>query len=112
MRFGKPTGALAVAFTLVIPALTPAEAAPFAAEAVRIAADNAAPVHKVGYRDGKYRKFHGGISYVGPYGLKYAPDYRYRRHHGHDISVKIYIGPRKGDDYRRRTRALIIDLPN
>jgi hypothetical protein len=107
MGIEKLAGAAAVAFALAIPA--PAIATPFVPNRAEVTANDAAIV-KIGYRYDKYRKFHGGISYVGDYGLKYAPSYWYRRHRGHDVTVKVYIGPPEPKDTRQRARPLIIDL--
>jgi len=113
MKTGISLGAATLALALAVPAQIPAIAAPFApisAEPLRITND--AAVLDVGYRHGKYRKFESGISYAGEYGLRYAPTYHYRRHHGHDVTVNIYAEPPRYADHGQRSRALIIELPD
>ena len=108
MKLGKITGMTALAFALAIP--FQAAAAPFApvADLERL---ETATVHAIGYRSEKHRRFNGGISYVGEYGLKYAPSYRHRRHHDVDVTVNIYAEPPQREEYGNRTRPLIIELP-
>jgi hypothetical protein len=67
--------------------------------------------HKIGFRDGKRDRYHGGITYVGRSGLKYAPRYG-SRHHGHDVTVKIYVSEEARPRYRQEAKPWIYDLPN
>jgi hypothetical protein len=89
MKLFNFLGASALAFALAVPAFAPASAA--------------------GYHDRNQLR-HGGISYVGRYGLKYAPRH-WHRHHGTNVSVKIYFGEQPRREDKLRTRPLIIDLP-
>jgi len=112
MKPGKSLSAAALALALAVPAKTLAFAASFTAietEALRVTND--ADIVDVGYRHSKYRKFEGGISYAGEYGLRYAPSYWKHRHHGHDVTVNIYAEPPRYADHGQRSRALIIELP-
>ncbi len=107
MGIGKLVGAAAVAFALGVPA--PAIAAPFVPIMAEATANDAAIV-KVGYRHDKYRKFYGGISYVGDYGLRYAPSYWRHRKYENNVTINVYAEePKREDGYR--TRPLIIELP-
>ncbi|MFZ2101389.1 MAG: hypothetical protein WAU86_12580 [Oricola sp.] len=108
MGFLTSAGATAMALVVAIPASMTAGAAPLPADAIRTMEH--APVLKVGHRHHAHDRYHGGISYVGPFGLKYAPNDWYRRHRGSDITVNIHIGPRERDAYRQRARPLIIEL--
>lgn len=58
------------------------------------------------FRHYNRRYYHGGISYVGPRGLRYAP--RYHQRYGSGVSVHIHIGPR-GRYYRQRARPFVYE---
>lgn len=109
MKLGKTLGVATAAFILMGSAASAAPLAPFQTDAIR--AMNDSDVLAVGYRYREHHKFHGGISYVGDYGLKYAPSYWRHRHHGTDVSVNIYFGPQPERKETGRTRPLIIELP-
>lgn len=111
MNLLKRSGAAAMAFALALPALIPADAAPLApVRAEPIRSVNDAPVLKVGERRHTPGAFHGGISYAGEYGLRYAPSYWHRRHHGARVSVNIYAEAPRYATQGQRSRALIIEL--
>lgn len=105
MGFATTLGAAALASAAAAIAALPAAAMPLPA-APAVTADNAAmAVSTIGYR-----RQYNGISYVGDYGLQYAPNYYFHRHHGNDVYVKIIIKPETEETPRRHTRPLIIDL--
>ncbi|WP_193177104.1 hypothetical protein [Oricola nitratireducens] len=99
MGFPKLMSAAALTCALAIPVQTTVAFA-----------GNGALIHKVGYRHDWHQRYYGGISYVSDYGLQYAPTYHYR-HHGSDVSVKVYIGSQESPRYRQEARPLILELP-
>ncbi|QKV19229.1 hypothetical protein [Oricola thermophila] len=112
MNIATFAGAAIAACLLAMPAKA-AAFSPISVEPVRgmTSQDGDTAVRKVGYRNGGYAKFHGGISYTGEYGLKYAPSYWRKRHHGHDVNVNIYVERSKRPKSRRGAQPLIIELP-
>ena len=100
MKLRNSLGASALAFALAVPAFAAASAT-----------DIDGKVHLAGYHHDRNQLRHGGISYVGDYGLKYAPSSWRHHHHGTDVSVKIYFGPQPVRKETGCTRPLIIELP-
>jgi hypothetical protein len=115
MRTLKLLTAAAIACALSMTAQTGAGAAPLLAEPIKqieSGVETDALVQKVGHRHRKYKRYHGGITYVGPHGLKYAPSYKRHRHrYGSGVSVTIHVGPRHHRVYRRHTKPWIYDVP-
>lgn len=112
MKARKSLGGAALAVALALPALAPAAAVPLMpAPADSLRAAYGAPVHEIGYRYHGERRFHGGISYVGDYGLRYAPSYWYRRGHEHNVTINVYAEQPERKRYREGSRPLIIELP-
>lgn len=108
MKLAVSLGAAAAAFILAGSAASAAPLAPVQTDAIRAVGDS--DVVAVGYRHREYHRFNGGISYVGEYGLRYAPSYWRHRKYQNNVTINVYAEePKREESYR--TRPLIIDLP-